>query len=81
MDNMDNIETGGPAFPAEIGPASDKHIIQTGDGQWLHPGMTLRDYFAAKAMQTLIDKTQVKDFDWCASKSYKMADEMMKARG
>ena len=41
----------------------------------------LMDEFACAAMQTLIDKTQVKDFDCCASKSYKMADEMMKARG
>ena len=78
---MDITKTGGPAFPAEIGSPSDELMVQTGDKQWLHPGMMLRDYFAAKAMQTLIDSTQVKDFDWCARMSYKVADEMMKARG
>lgn len=44
-------------------------------------GMDLRDYFAARTMQTLLDNTQVKDFDWRARMSYKMADETMKARG
>ena len=44
-------------------------------------GMNLRDYFAAKAMQSMVVSTQVKDFDWAARMSYKMADEMMKARG
>ena len=44
-------------------------------------GMSLRDYFAAKAMQSMVVSTQVKDFDWAARMSYKMADEMMKARG
>lgn len=44
-------------------------------------GMNLRDYFAGKAMQSMVVDTQVKDFDWAARMSYKMADEMMKARG
>ena len=63
-------DTGGSAFPllAE----------QTNDG-WAWHGMTLRDYFAAKAMQTLLSVeggTLAKD----AEMSYKMADEMLKAR-
>ena len=37
---MTNKQTGGPAFPA---PAGVSHITEQ--------GMTLRDYFAAKAMQ------------------------------
>ncbi len=37
-----------PAFPCEIGPASDMYTIQTGDGQWQQPGMTLRQYAAIK---------------------------------
>ena len=46
-------------------------------------GMTLRDYFAAKAMQGMLaactgwsDANQ----DRLASTSYRMADEMLKAR-
>jgi hypothetical protein len=38
----------------------------------------LRDYFAAKAMQALIDKDTF--FDDVASSAYKVADHMMKAR-
>ena len=42
-------------------------------------GMTLRDYFAAKAMQTfLLDKRPSMQDD--AIDAYKMADAMMKAR-
>ena len=40
-------------------------------------GMTLRDYFAAKAMQALI---QHHYFDVAAKKSYEVADAMLKAR-
>jgi hypothetical protein len=44
--------------------------------------MTLRDYFAAKAMQAIISKetSHVSWFDDYANKAYKMADAMMKAR-
>jgi len=41
-------------------------------------GMTLRDYFAAKAMQALIDKEVF--FDDVAESAYKVADHMLKAR-
>ena len=47
---MTTHNNGGPAFPCEVGPASDGHTIQTGNMQWMQPGMTMRDYFAAKAM-------------------------------
>jgi len=45
-------------------------------------GMTLRDYFAAKAMQAIVSK-EVSHVSWVdeyAKNSYKMADAMMKAR-
>lgn len=44
-------------------------------------GMTLRDYFAAKAMQSIITTCpkELPDFD-LAIDAYKMADAMMKAR-
>jgi len=57
-------------------------------------GMTLRDYFAAKAMQTVLayrrhqfdtDKTDGGDWDEffriIAEESYEISNEMMKARG
>ena len=40
-------------------------------------GMTLRDYFAAKAMQALVEKSY---FDTTARLAYEIADAMMKAR-
>ena len=53
-------------------------------------GMTLRDYFAAKAMQTVYtdvvrraaDEGWAEDWrDMIAQCAYKMADAMLKARG
>ena len=56
--------TGGPAFPhSRLGSDCD--------------GMTLRDYFAAKAMQALV-KTNY--FDSTAEMAYEMADAMLKER-
>ena len=46
-------------------------------------GMTLRDYFAAKAMQAMIthpDSRDDVDASVYAKGSYEMADAMMKAR-
>ena len=65
-----------PAFPR---PASDAH--QHGMHQ-PQEGMTLRDYFAAKAMQAIIMSTDDKD-DMSApitESAYKWADAMMEAR-
>ena len=45
-------------------------------------GMTLRDYFAAKAMQAdMVDGIHESDFALTAARAYKMADAMLKARG
>jgi len=42
-------------------------------------GMTLRDYFAAKAMQTMaLDSTE--DFTDIAERAYILADAMLEAR-
>jgi hypothetical protein len=73
---MSNTNTGGPAFPHEY---FDKQLNQ---GRVMH-GMTLRDYFAAKAMQAFCS-----DPDWrqdmmpdeTAFAAYKQADAMLKAR-
>ena len=61
-------ETGGPAFPV---PANVFNDLE---------GMTLRDYFAAKAMQGLLASDVEASMPEFARRSYQMADEMLKAR-
>ena len=55
-----------PAFPTAT-------LAQKTEG-----GMTLRDYFAAKAMQALIDNDTL--FSDIAIQAYQLADAMLKAR-
>ncbi len=43
-------------------------------------GMTLRDYFAAKAMQGMMVDVYASDCDYIAKTAYAMADAMLKAR-
>ena len=61
------INDGGPAFPRTGWPNET--------------GMTLRDYFAAKAMQALIPSGQSIDTMKYAESAYALADAMLKARG
>lgn len=69
---MSNTNTGGPAFPLH------NHGTQS---LGLHfTGMTMRDYFAAKAMQACIASGRFHGYSACASDSYQMADAMLKAR-
>lgn len=69
-------KTGGPAFPIV---ASNLEYIGAS-------GMTLRDYFAAKAMAIVPEMTayNMKDnetrADYTARMSYKIADAMLTAR-
>jgi len=66
-------DTGGPAFP-----------VPDIDGGKVCEGMTLRDYFAAKAMLIYLQDPDVQEIarhpdaiaEWC----YVMADSMLKAR-
>ena len=46
--------------------------------QKIEQGMDLRDYFAAKAMQTMLRSTT--SYSGIAKLAYQMADEMLKAR-
>ncbi|HGK4602832.1 TPA: hypothetical protein ACJ2UI_003481 [Yersinia enterocolitica] len=74
----DEIKTGGPAFPW-CGDLNDTPHIGL--------GMTLRDYFAAKAMAALIHRYADVNIDApgvmeeIAIRASKMADAMIKARG
>ncbi len=73
---MSNTNTGGPAFPVGSGDMRDP------------TGMTLRDYFAAKALQIAADGNLAEGeyfvrsdrFGDVALDAYKMADAMLKAR-
>jgi len=66
---------GGGAFPAAASPGADPE-----------PGMTLRDYFAAKAMAGLLGPIIARldidpDFNFVAHQAYCLADEMLKRKG
>ena len=77
----EEIETGGPAFPV---------------AGMVGRGMTLRDYFAAKAMQGMVSSIATEDdyrrlsghasasgltvSEWIARDAFKQADAMLKAR-
>lgn len=63
---MSENETGGPAFPGAL----ERYHSQ---------GMTLRDYFAAKAMPTLIANPDT-DLDDDVRIAYLIADKMLEAR-
>jgi hypothetical protein len=68
-------ETGGPAFP----------YVADADFNY-GTGMTLRDYFASKAMEGILASNTEHEhedahiFDAIAEASYKQADAMLKAR-
>lgn len=75
---MSEKPTGGLVFPAW-------KLNRQGQSEMTDFGMTLRDYFAAKAMQsmTVNPPTYIKSGDWInniACEAYRMADAMLKAR-
>jgi hypothetical protein len=70
---MSNINTGGPAFPCEWDYIGSKREAAN--------GMTLRDYFAAKAMQALLVGEGFPLANGVPAKAYKLADAMLEARG
>jgi len=55
--------------------------INSTDGEnfYTNTGMDLRDYFAAKAMQTMLSWEDVGSFN-VSAEAYMMADAMMEAR-
>jgi len=73
----EQIKDGGPAFPCE------QHETQEGNwNQSFESGMTLRDYFAAKAMQghcANISRTPTTTTE-LAESAYMLADSMLAAR-
>lgn len=77
---MSERNDGGPAFPIENNVAGMHGLSPT--------GMSLRDYFAAKAMQSILsewvgkggDLLGINDED-IAAEAYQMADAMIEQRG
>lgn len=81
-----NKDTGGPAFPGKqkalMVQAEHREIASQYEIE--HNGMTLRDYFAAKAMQSVFAEGNfaftLTDYELMSKVSYAMADAMLKAR-
>ena len=85
----DEIKDGGPAFPTE-------NAMQTGASSYRYEGMSLRDYFAAKAMQGIVSSIDSEGgyqrlrghaanaglsvSQWIARDAYKQADAMLNER-
>lgn len=83
---MDKPNDGGPAFPCAT---KQREVTTRGFGTEifeetvLHPGMSLRDYFAAKMLQGLMaapDGFYTNEHESRAEVCYKQADAMIKAR-
>ena len=72
MTQAENSRNSGPAFPT-----TTEHGFNCGE-----PGMTLRDYFAAKAMQGFLTAEYASTYrpEVWAKDAYEMADAMLKAR-
>ena len=84
--NEKAIETGGPAFPM-ADPFVAKQPKTSAEAQKLAEGMSLRDYFGAKAMHGLLSGHIAHHGHEChwpygplASEAYELADAMLKAR-
>jgi hypothetical protein len=91
---MPDIKNGGPAFPIADGSivhgaasAAIQGVTDSAERDRLYieaaarasSGMTLRDYFAAKALQTLMRNPDT-TFEEDAQDAYAAADEMISAR-
>jgi hypothetical protein len=69
---MNNTDTGGPAFPCDLA-MYDQEVVDA------MQGMTLLDYFAAKAMQVFLQNPET-DFREDAESAYLMARHMLKVK-
>jgi hypothetical protein len=76
---MNKINTGGPMFPAPVTKPLENY----------YPGISIRDYFAAKAMQGFIERaptgtqfgvSHTVTNETFGVAAYAMADAMLKAR-
>ena len=76
---MSARDDGGPAFPVPVGLAAELGCVPSASDA----GMTLRDYFAARAMQAVATNPTGAEsftFDERAKWAYQQADAMLRAR-
>ena len=69
-----HINTGGPAFPSHEAAESDYRNRISGGG------MSLRDWFAGKAMQGMLAASENYPTPELADYAYQVADAMLRAR-
>lgn len=88
------MDDGGPAFPVECAWVDGKlhDGVQTGNSTRWATGLSVRDYFAAKAMQGVLADSEfmahsvagtTNETQWranCAASFYAWADAMLAAR-
>jgi len=67
LDDVADFE-GGPAFPSSVEY-----------GQHIFHGLTVRQYYAAKAMQTLLIDPAIPAYSVVAREAFAMADAMLEA--
>ena len=75
---MSEIKDGGPAFPVmwtEIKSDEEGPQITA-----CEPGMTLRDYFASRAIHAVLTSPRFENCYDAALMAYRMADAMLRAR-
>ena len=72
-------DDGGPAFPSSPTVGAGGLLIRPADIGC--EGLTICDYFAAKAMQYFLAEEHMCDQQDIAKAAYSMADAMLKARG
>jgi hypothetical protein len=79
---MSNTKTGGSAFPRSGNEWADMAWVEAP----AKDGMTLRDYFAAKALQGMLANPKLQEQilkagqSWIEESAWKVADAMLKAR-
>jgi len=71
-----NKDDGGPAFPAP--EAAKARFGDSNPDAFL--GMTLRDYFAARALAPAFPGMTTRDVQYAAEAAYELADAMLAAR-
>jgi len=74
---MSKIKDGGAAFPLPKQVFGENIHLE-----YIDKGMTLRDYFAAAALQVLLADGYHKSYKYCnvAEDAYMLADAMIEAR-
>lgn len=70
---MSKVNDGGPAFPVEMYDAKE-------DVDTVFPGMSLRDYFAAKVIAAITVNGSALSWEEDAMVAYQAADAMLKER-